>query len=273
MRRLTLDHITVVDTTPAQLVETAATVGCRGVCLFLQSMDVLASMPTYDLVSDAGERRRTRQALDDSGVQLDMAYPFTVTGRTVATDLAPYLDVSAELGAGRANVLCYDRDPLRRLDTLGALADLAQGRGITLCLEFYPPSQVRTLDEAFVLVDALGRDRAGVTLDLLHLARSGGWPSPGVALSDPRILLAQVCDGPMEIANDGREVEAGRERMLPGRGVLGAAAFVAALRSDLPLSIEAPRGSALEAGLSVQERARLAVEATREILGEDTWQG
>ncbi|WEK56753.1 MAG: TIM barrel protein [Candidatus Brevundimonas phytovorans] len=271
MRRLSLDHITVVDATPSQLIETAAAVGCRGACLFLHSMPVLAAMPVYDLMTDAAERRRTREAMAAHGVTLDMVYPFTVTGRSAAADFAPLLETAAELGGRRANVLCYDREPARRLDLLGRLGEQAAAHGLALAIEFYPPSQVRTLDEAFDLIEALGRDDAGVTLDLLHLARSGGLAGDPSRLADPRILIAQVCDGAAETPLDQREFEAGAERRLPGAGDLKSAAFVSALAADLPLSIEAPRQSALVAGLSIQERAQAAVTATRMIMGEATW--
>ena len=49
-RRLSLDHITVTDTTPWQLAQIAAEVGCQGICPFLHSMEVLPAMPAYDLV-------------------------------------------------------------------------------------------------------------------------------------------------------------------------------------------------------------------------------
>ena len=271
MRRLSLDHITVVDARPSQLIETAAAVGCRGVCLFLHSMPVLAAMPVYDLTTNAVERRRTRAAMASHGVTLDMVYPFTVTGRSAVAEFAPLLETAAELGGRRANVLCYDREPARRLDLLGRLGEQATAHGLALALEFYPPSQVRTLDEAFDLIEALGRDDTGVTLDLLHLARSGGLTGDLSRLADPRILIAQICDGPAEMALEQREFEAGAERRLPGEGDLKPAIFVSALAPDLPMSIEAPRQSALDAGLSILERAEAAVAATRVILGEAIW--
>lgn len=270
MRRLSLDHITVVDTTPSQLVETAASVGCAGVCLFLQPMAVLPAMPEFALVGDTPERRKTRDALRATGVTIDLVYPFTLAGRTEVLDFEPVLDTAAFLGAGLANVLCYDRDPARRIDKLGALAALAGGYGIALAIEFYPPSQVPSLSAAFATIDALPDCNIGVTLDLLHLVRAGEMPAMISHLADPRIRLAQLCDGPADIDPNRIEWEAGLQRDLPGEGAFALSAFLAALPPGLPLSVEVPREDALERGVPMLDRAREAVAATRNMLPEAT---
>lgn len=270
MRRLSMDHITVVDTTPSQLAEAAAATGCEGMCLFLHPMEVLPDLPPFELIGDTPERRRTRDAMAAGGVSLDLVYPFTLAGRTEVAAFAPALETAAWLGARYANVLCYDRDPARRLDRLAELAALAGGYGIGLAIEFYPPAQVRSLGEAFDAIAALGRDDIGVTLDLLHLARAGEMPDALPRLADPRIRLAQLCDAPATVTPDRLEYEAGRERLLPGEGSLDIARFVAALAPETPVSIEVPREAALRAGVPMIERARGAVAATRRVLGETT---
>ncbi|WEK42035.1 MAG: TIM barrel protein [Candidatus Sphingomonas colombiensis] len=269
MRRLSLDHITVVDTTPSQLAELAARTGCAGMCLFLHPMAVLPAMPDFALIGDTPERRATRDAMRAGGVTLDLVYPFTLAGRTDVAAFEPALETAAWLGGRLANVLCYDRDAVRRVEKLAALADLAHGYGIELAVEFYPPSQVRSLAEALALVDAAGRTDIGVTLDLLHVVRAGEMPGALPLLADRRIRIAQLSDGPLAIASERIEWEAGMERQLPGDGAFDLANFVAALAPDCPVSIEVPRQSALEAGRSAFDRARRAVAATRAALDED----
>lgn len=261
--RLSLDHITVTDTTPSQLAELAAATGCTGICPFLHSMEVLPRMPEYNLVTDAAARRATRETLAATGMTVDLAYPFTMAGRSVVADFEPALAAAADLGAPFANVLCYDRDPARRIEKLAELAELAGGYGIGLAIEFYPPSQVRTLAETFATLDALGRPDAGVTLDLLHVMRGGEAAASMALLSDPRIRIAQVSDGPAEMAADRIEWEAGIQRLLPGEGVFDIPAFLAAIRPDVPVSVEVPQEAAIAAGVPSIERARNAVEATR----------
>lgn len=262
-RSLSLDHITVTDTTPWQLVELAAATGCSGICPFLHSMAVLPAMPHYDLVRDPVARRMTRKALAATGITVDLIYPFTMTGRTIVADFAPALEAGAELGAPLANVLCYDRDPSRRAEKLAELAELAASFGIGLGIEFYPPSQIRTLAQALAEIEQIGRIDIGVTLDLLHIMRGGDVGASIKLLSDPAIRIAQIADGPAEMAAERLEWEAGLQRLLPGEGVFDIPAFVAALDPKVPLSVEAPQQSALDAGVPALDRARAAVDAMR----------
>lgn len=264
--RLSLDHLTVTDATPSQLAGLAGAVECAGICLFLHSMPVLPRMPAYDLIKDTAERRATRAALAANGVVVDMVYPFTMTGRTDVAAFGPALAVAAELGAPLANVLCYDRDPVRRVEKLEQLAILANSHGIGLAIEFYPPSQVRTLAEALATVEAVGRGDVGVTLDLLHVMRGGDEQASWPLLSRPCIRIAQVSDGPADRPADRIEWEAGIQRMLPGEGVFDIAGFAAAVPAGVPLSVEVPQEAAAEAGRSMLERARDAVAATRRLI-------
>ena len=262
-RRLSLDHITVTDTTPWQLAELAAATGCSGICPFLHSMAVLPAMPSYDLIRDPVARRTTREALTATGVTVDLLYPFTMAGRTVAADFAPALEAGAELGAPLANVLCYDREPARRAEKLAELAQLAASFGIGLAIEFYSPSQIRTLAQTIAEIERIGGSDIGVTLDLLHIMRGGDVDASIKLLSHPSIRIAQISDGPADMTADRIEWEAGLERLLPGQGTFDIPAFVAALDPLVPLSVEAPRQSALDAGISALDRARGAVEAMR----------
>jgi len=266
--RLSLDHLTVTDTTPAQLAEIAAATGCGGMCLFLHSMEVLPRMPDYSLIGNAVESRATRSAMAAGGVTLDLVYPFTLAGRTTVADFEPALETAAGLGARRANILCYDRDPTRRSERLAELAELAHDYAIGLSIEFYRPSQIASLGDAFATIEALpGRD-IGVTLDLLHLARSGGMPDMLPHLADPRICIAQISDGPATLADERIEWEAGVQRELPGHGSFDIPRFTASLAEHVPLSVEVPQEAAILAGVPAIERARNAVDATRSLLAK-----
>jgi sugar phosphate isomerase/epimerase len=191
--------------------------------------------------------RRTRDALAATGVSVDLLYPFTMAGRTDPAAFAPALEAGATLGAPLANVLCYDRDPVRRTERLIELADLAATYGIALAIEFYPPSQVKTLSEALAEIDKTGRSDVGVTLDLNH----------------PAIAIAQLADGPASIDPAQIEWEAGIQRLLPGQGAFPISAFLNALNPNTLLSIEIPQQNAIDKGLSPLERARNAVKAAR----------
>lgn len=269
MIRLALDHITAVDAAPEELADEAARNGCSGICLFMEPMAVLPHMPAFDLYGDAAARRRLRQHLDGLGVTLDLAYPFTLTGRSEIATFEPALACAAELGAGLVNVLDYDRDPARRADKFLAFCDLAGSMGLGVAVEFYPVSQIRSLAEALALVGAAGRPgQVGVNVDLLHLMRSGGSIDELEAAPRELILFGQMCDGHAHCRADQLDAEASSARLLPGEGVFDLAEFHAALPLGCPISVEIPRDAAIIAGESRAERVHRAVEGVRQAIGQ-----
>lgn len=260
-----LDHLCVVDADPVHLVSLAAANGFAGIGLFQTALPVLPLMPVFDCVADRPLRRRVRQALADTGVRIDLVYPFTLTGRSQAADFAPALDSAADLGAGAVNVLAYDRDPARRADVFAAFCDLALARGLKVALEFYPPSRVPTLADAIDLAEAVARPgQVGVNVDLLHLMRSGGSPADLAAAPHEAVLFAQVADG-MLVAPPDPEVEAGARRLLPGEGQFNCAGYVRAVPRGCPLSIEAPRDADV-GRMTIEQRAAQAAAALGSVL-------
>ena len=262
-KRLSLDHITVTDTTPWQLAEIAAEVGCEGICPFLHSMEVLPAMPAYDLIRDPAALRQTRDALAATGVTVDLLYPFTMAGRTNPQDFAPALETGAALGAPLANILCYDRDPVRRTEKLIELAELAAPFNIALSIEFYPPSQVRTLAQTLEEITRTNRSDIKITADLLHIMRGGEAETSMALLNHPAIAIAQLSDGPATIDPDKIEQEAGIQRLLPGQGAFNIPAFLNALNPNTPISIEIPLQSEINRGTKPQQRAKNAVNAVK----------
>ena len=267
--RLALDHITVVDAAPLDLVDAAQGAGCAGLCLFMEPMAVLPDMPHFDLYGSPAARADLKARMSDAGISLDLAYPFTLTGRSTISDFRPALDVAAELGAPLVNLLIYDRDETRRAENFAAFADLAEAAGLGVALEFYPVSHIRSLAEALALVTPLGRPgRVGVNVDLLHLMRSGGSLAELAAAPADSILFAQIADGPLTCVEESLDVEASSRRLLAGEGVFDVAGFVRALPEGCPISVEIPQEQALRAGLSRADRARRAVDSVRAVLAD-----
>ncbi|WP_395337080.1 TIM barrel protein [Novosphingobium sp. BL-8H] len=262
--RLALDHITTVDATPAQLARAASAAGCGGICLFMEPMAVLPVMPQFDIIGDTRARADFKRVLSDCGVVLDLAYPFTLAGRTDPLGFEQALECAAELEAGFINVLAYDREPARRTDVFGRFCERASAHGLRVAVEFYPPSQVRSLAEALDLVRAVGRPgQVGINVDLLHLMRSGGTLEELAATPGEYILYGQLCDGPAT-APDDLDAEASSARRLGGEGDFDLAGFVRALPVGTPLSVEIPRNHALAEPR--EARAMRAVESVRSAL-------
>jgi len=265
MRRLSLDHLTAVDTTPLELVYLARATGCDGICLFLTAMDVLPLMPRFDCIADRPLRREVRQAMADHDVSLEVAYPFTIAGRTDIDAFGPALECAAELGARAVNALLYDRDPVRRVDVFGRFCDLAQGSGLNVAVEFYPPSQIASLAAALDLIGQIGRPgKVGINADLLHLMRSGGSLEELAAAPDGTILLGQIADGALMAPADAVH-EAASQRLRVGEGDFDIAGFVRALPATCPISVEIPRDDEVTQS-SALDRAMLALAGVRAAL-------
>lgn len=265
---LALDHLTVVDTLPVELVRSAGECGCRAICLFLESMAVLPRMPAFSLLSDRAAREATRRSCEDWGLKIDLAYPFTLTGRTEARSFLPAMETAASLAARTLNVLLYDRDPERRFERFAAFCELAVPLGLSVAVEFYPLAQVRSLREALELVARVNRPGVvGVNVDLLHLVRSGGGIEEVAAAPPGAILYAQYCDAPRELDADAWGWEASYQRLVPGEGQLEVGRFSEALPADVRCSVEVPQEREILRGLPQRERALRAIKATRRSIG------
>jgi len=265
LMKLALDHLTVTDTTPIDLVRAAEATQCESFCLFMQSLEVLPRMPEFNLIGSSAEQRDLKAAMQASSVKLDMAYPFTLGGRTNVKDFLPGLECAAFLEAEFVNALVYDRDDARREDNFLTFAEMAMHHGLKVVVEFFPASQIVSLEDALALVNLADRPyEVGVNVDLLHLMRSGAVLEDLKAAPDAFILFAQICDAPLE-PHLTREEEASAQRSLVGEGSFDIPGFIAALPAHCLMSVEIPQEDAILSGKSVIERARNAVRSVRQI--------
>lgn len=262
-----LDHLTVVDATPTEVVKVAEATDFSAVCLFMESMAALPRMPQFSLYDSTISQRELRKQLDGSGVGLSVAYPFTLSRRSELNDFRRGLECAAYLGARFANALVYDREPERRLEQFASFCALADEFGLGVVLEFFPGSAVRSLAEGLDLVMTVQRrGEVGLNVDLLHLMRSGGSVQELCAAPPDHILFGQLCDGLLECDLAARDHEASMQRLLPGRGEFDVKGFRDALPTSCPVSLEIPQESSIRAGVSPHSRARAALDAARHAL-------
>lgn len=259
-----LDHLTVIETTPLELAETAARAGYARVCTFVRSIEGLGG-PSFDLSRAPGDRRAARAALDALELTVDVAYPFTLSDRTQPGDFDADLDCAAELGARFVNLLIFSRTAERIPDQTARFCELARVRGLKVAVEMVPASAVKSLDQAHRLLETLGRPTGfGVNLDILHLYRSGSTPEAALVHRED-VTYLQLCDGPLDMAAEARRHEASLQRRLPGEGDFAISAFLAAF-ADVPASLEIPDEAGLRAGQSPVQRAARANAAALQIM-------
>jgi sugar phosphate isomerase/epimerase len=267
-RPISLAHLTVLDTTPPELVSVAATAGFRAIGIRLTATPSVG-VPPYDCLHEGPMLRETLARLAGTGVSvLDTEFLRFEPEQPVGIPEG-FLETSARLGAKYVLVMSAEPAEARTLERFGELCDRAAPYGLQVCLEFAIYTGVRTLAHAAEMVSRSKRSNAFVLIDALHFSRSGGLPAH-VAQVDPSLLrYAQICDagpdlpGPTETPALVREARTGR--LLPGEGVLPLKALVSALPAGLPLAIEAPCRATAE--LPALERAKRAYRSLTALAG------
>jgi 2-keto-myo-inositol isomerase len=148
---------------------------------------------------------------------------------------------------------------------LRELAGVAEPFGVQLGLEFLAPvdSSVRTLAQAWEIVEAAGRENLGLVLDTYHFCVGGSaWESLDMFPVDRLFLMHvnDVEDLPFEQLTDGH-------RLLPGEGILPLGRMLSKVRErgyDGAYSLEVMRPAYRRR--EPREYARAGLEATRAVL-------
>src|SRR5215813_14117004 len=192
-RPISLAHLTVLDTTPPELVAVAAEAGFRTIGIRLTATPSVG-VPPYDILSDGPLLRETLRRLADTGISvLDTEFLRFEPEQPVGIPEG-FLEVSARLGARNVLVMSAEPDEARTIERYCDLCDRAAAYGLHVCLEFAIYTGVRTLAHAADVVAQSKRANAFVLIDALHFSRSGGIPAH-VAQIDPALLrYAQICD-------------------------------------------------------------------------------
>ncbi|MGH7354804.1 MAG: sugar phosphate isomerase/epimerase family protein [Candidatus Rokuibacteriota bacterium] len=267
-RQISLAHLTVLDTTPPELVSVAAVAGFRTIGIRLTATPSVG-IPPYDVLSEGPLLRETLLRLADTGVSvLDTEFLRFEPDNPVGIPEG-FLEVSARLGAQNVLVMSAEPEEARTIERFGELCDRAAQYGLHVCLEFAIYTGVRTLAHAAHVVAQSKRSNASVLIDALHFSRSGGLPAH-VAQVDPSLFrYAQICDASADMPGPGdtqaliREARTGR--LLPGEGVLPLRGLVAALPATVPLAVEAPCRAI--ADLPAVERAKRAYRTLSTLIG------
>jgi len=261
-RQISLAHLTVLDTTPPELVSVAAAAGFRTIGIRLTATPSVG-VPPYDMLSEGPLLRETLRRLADTGISvLDTEFLRFEPEHPVAIPEG-FLEVSARLGARNVLVMSAEPEEARTIERFCELCDRAAQYGLHVCLEFAIYTGVRTLAHAAHVVAQAKRSNASVLVDALHFSRSGGLPAHIADVDRSLFRYAQICDASPDMPGPGdtpaliREARTGR--LLPGEGALPLAELVAALPANVPLAIEAPCRAIAE--LPAVERAKRAYRA------------
>ena len=258
--RLSLAYLTVHGIDPVEQVDIAAAAGFDDVGLRIVAPTHLAI--DYGIIGNPSRIREIRHACDSRGIGVLDLEVITLAPGFDARRFDAALDTAAELGTRFVQVVCEDADRARAAAGLAQLCAAAGGRGLRVALEFMRFRTVKTLASALSLVEEAGAPNAGVLVDAMHLARSGGEPADVAAAPPDRIAYMQLCDAPLanppveQMAHESRT-----DRLYPGEGELPLSALLDALPPAVPISVEVPRS--IHADRTMAERAKLAADASR----------
>ncbi|MDD3798980.1 MAG: TIM barrel protein [Novosphingobium sp.] len=258
MDAICLDHLSLCDLPALDLIAVAGELGCGAVSLFVTPLPL---GPYADLVNDAGARREVVAALRDTGLGVGIVEPFMLDAAPDWDTMERTAALAAELG-GDVNALAFDDDPSRQRDSMARLAGICRAAGTRMTIEAFSMSRARTQADSLALAEHCGPD-VGVTVDTLHVIRTGGTWADVAALPQERIFHVQLNDGPLA-APDDLGAEAVRYRHPPGQGEFDLDALVPLLPATARIAVEAP--FVAPAGSSPLERGRILVDATRALL-------
>jgi sugar phosphate isomerase/epimerase len=206
--------------------------------------------------------------MSNRGVTISLGDGFLVLPGSDMGACCADLDVLAELGVPRINVVSLDPDLARTFDQFAALTELAAQRRIGTVVEPVPGLTVGDLATALAAVKYVGRPEFRLLIDTMHLVRSGAGAADLAAIDSSHIGYAQLNDTTLAPRVDNYMEEAMFERMVPGDGELPLHELLSALPRDTVIEIEVPRRSLALAGVSPIDRLRPCVEAARRLLSE-----
>jgi sugar phosphate isomerase/epimerase len=269
MDRLGIERLCVFGMPPVDFVTLAADLGCRFIGTGLEAMGYYNphGYPDWSLKTDPALRREMVAAMRDRGVAISLCEGFGVRPDGDVADFAPDLDLAAELGAQRINVVSIDRDLARTLDGFAAVTEMAEARGLETTTEI-GSGPISRLAPALAAVRHVGRPSFRLLIDTMHFFRLGGTVEE-IAAIDPKLIgYVQLCDAPRTSSYARYMEEALHDRLAPGEGELPLLDFLRLVPPEVVVSVEVPQRPLAEAGLGPAERVGRCVEAARRLLAE-----
>jgi len=253
--------MTVLGLDPCAIIEVGERVGVRHVSLILDAGPY--RLPHKSFLEHPYLIAQTVSCLRSSPVRIHAAEGFLIDGEQGLDRHKRLLEIAARLSVERCVVMITDGDLSRATDDFDQLCDMAQPWGLSMSLEFVATTHVSSLADAVQIVRSCGCPSARVSVDILHLVRSGGSPED-LRVADIPFGAAQLCDGPLVLPRAQWDEEALRGRRQPGDGQFPIQAFLDALPDDLIVGLEVPMGivDSVPAGVAI---ARHGIAAARRL--------
>jgi sugar phosphate isomerase/epimerase len=267
--RLGIDFISVLAMPPVEHIRLAAKLGCNRISLapapFTANPHGYAA---WSLRDDQALRSEVKTMLAGEGVALSIGEGFLIWPSAGMELSLADLDLFAEVGCERVNVVAVEPDRSVAVDQLGSFARLANERGLKATVEFMPGTVLGDFNTALAARSEVGDGNLSLLVDTMHFGCSGSSLADLAACDTAAIKYLQVCDAWLDAADDQAAYGeiAKHNRLPPGEGELPVQAILAAAPRDVPVGIELPRLSLAGQGIAPEERLLGAVATTRRML-------
>lgn len=271
MRDLALHQMTALESSPLELVQIAAEVGCAEICVFVRSPLIPADdggmKPLFPTVTPAIQEAMKASLLANKIAIMNVEY-FSIEQGMILEEYRAPLALAADLGAKRAVAHVHEVDQERAVAGLRGLCEMAAEYGLFVGLEFMGLSPgCNSLGKARELVEAANRSNLQIAIDALHLVRTGGSIDEVARLDPELIAYVQLCDG-KDLRRSEDYLPEAFNRLSPGEGIYPLRDLLRILPTNIPIDIEVPSEDLRREGRSPIERARRAVSASRQLLRE-----
>lgn len=267
---VSLAHLSVLELSPPQVVETAAAAGFGVIGLRLApaapTERVYPMMPTA--AGAAPLMRETLSRMSELGVEVNDVELVGLREDNDLTAFEPLFEAAAQLGARHVLVAGDGSNQLAMAERLEVLCAIAKPYGLRMGLEFMPWRGIASLDAALRVIEGAGRDAdCGIIVDAFHLDRSGAAAIDLEVIAPSAWSYFQICDAPADKPGSQEELlfQARHARMVPGQGGLDLRGMLSRLPDGTAISVEVP----LQGRPPVPpplERARLLRESTEAVI-------
>ena len=260
-----LAHLTVLQSTPPEMVKIAAATGYRYVSLRIKA--VTPNEPTYPLMDDRAMMKETKRLLKETGVGVLDIELVRLDPETEPESYLAFLEAGAELGARSVIAQLPDTDRKRAIQRFARLCDLAEPLGLTIDLEFPSWTEIPSLSAAVAVLQAVEQPNAGLLVDILHFARSNSSLEDLKKLPRQWFHFVHLCDASAQApeTTEGIIRVARSDRYFPGEGGLNPREILACM-PIVPYSLEIPN-DALMKKWGPEEYARRAIRSSEKYLG------
>lgn len=262
--RLSLAHLTALELSPPDLVTAAHAAGFDAVGI--RVYPGFAEDPQHAMIGPTELAHETRRRLGDTGMQVQDVEILRLKPSMDFGVVEAIVEIGAWLGARAVLVLGNDPEELRATESFGRVCELAGRHGLDAALEFVAFNDVKSLEQAHRMVDAVRQPNAKLLVDSLHFFRAGQRPEQLAEIDPSRFTYVQWCDAPALGPPFAKlQIESRCARAFPGEGELPLFDLLDRLPPDITLAVEAPN-AALATSTPGAERVRMAGQAIRRFL-------